>query len=330
MDGSHYGLTTDDSLYYRYNSTMRSRVPAEVQLWADYSRIIHSALDKLPAQEAIVYRGFHVSLTQVSHEFQPGKVVWLVSITSATTDEKHTLKIFGSGSSSSPGTLMKIHALSAKDIKTFSVLPAESELVFSLNTCLSIERVVTSQELMSLKGLIDDLPGNVDLVVARQQHVSKDRVTAAVAKDARDLTNFESQHFALASLSWSTNDNVSAVASAATSSPNIPHLLMQIQDTLKPEAIASTFYSRDMSFAAALCGELSDDAAADGALADAALYAAASKSLCDVVVGLGSPVEALASLHAQAKRAVPQTEAAQAAAKTAKDYSKAAELQELR
>jgi hypothetical protein len=105
---------------------------------------------------------------------------------------------------------------------------------------------------------------------------------------------------------------------------------MQIQDALKPEAIASTFYSRDMSFAAALCGELSDDAAADGALADAALYAAASKSLCDVVVGLGSPVEALASLHAQAKRAVPQTEAAQAAAKTAKDYSKAAELQELR
>ena len=145
MDGSHYGLTTDDSLYYRYNSTMRARVPADVELWADYSRILDSALHKLPPQQAVVYRGFHVSLTQASHEFQPGKVVWLVSITSTTTDEKHTLKLFGSGSSSSPGTLMKIHALSAKDIKAFSVMPAESELVFSLNTCLSIERVITSQ-----------------------------------------------------------------------------------------------------------------------------------------------------------------------------------------
>ena len=195
MDGSQYGLTTEDSLYYRYNSTMRGRVAEQVELWADYSRIIDSALHKLPPQEATVYRGFHVSLTQVSHEFQPGKVVWLVSITSTTTDEKHTLKFFGSGSSSSAGTLMKIHAQSAKDIKAFSVLPAESELVFSLNTCLSIERVVTSQELMSLKGLLEDVPENVDLIVAREQRVFKDTVTAAVAKDAQDLAVFKSQHY---------------------------------------------------------------------------------------------------------------------------------------
>jgi ribosomal protein L13E len=195
MDGSHYSLTSDDSLYYRYNSTMRGRVAADVELWADYSRIIDSALDKLPPQEVTVYRGFHVSLTQVSHEFQPGKVVWLVSVTSTTTDEKRTLKFFGSGSSSSPGTLMKIYALSARDIKEFSVLPTESELVFPLNTCLSIERVVSSQELMSLKGLIEDVPENVDLIVAREQRVSKDTVTVAVAKDAEDLSVFQSQHF---------------------------------------------------------------------------------------------------------------------------------------
>ncbi len=138
MDGSQYGLTTEDSLYYRYNSTMRGRVAEQVELWADYSLILNSALHKLPSQEVTVYRGFHVSLTQVSHEFQPGKVVWLVSVTSTTTDEKHTLKFFGSGSSSSPGTLMKIHALSAKDIKAFSVVPSESELVFSKH--LSVDR----------------------------------------------------------------------------------------------------------------------------------------------------------------------------------------------
>jgi hypothetical protein len=193
MDGADYGHTTEDSLYYRFNSTMRGREPAEVELWADFARIMDCALDKLPPQEVTVYRGFHVSLTQVSHEFQQGKVVWLVSVTSATTDEKRTLKFFGSGSSSSPGTLMKIHALSAKDIKAFSVIPAESELVFSLNTCLSIERVVTSQELMSLSGLIEGLPENVDLIVARQQRVSADAVTSAIAQDAHDLNVFKSQ-----------------------------------------------------------------------------------------------------------------------------------------
>jgi hypothetical protein len=355
MDGSQYGLTTEDSLYYRYNSTMRARVPAEVERWADYSRIIDSALDKLPSQQATVYRGFHVSLTQVSHEFQPGKVVWLPSITSTTTDEKHTLKIFGSGSSSSPGTLMKIHALSAKDIKSFSVLPEESELVFSLNTCLSIERVVTSQELMSLKGLIEDLPENVDLIVARQQRVTKDVVTAAVNKDAHDLTVFKSQHFASASLALPALDKL--FAAGAASSPGavaVPHalvhataptasssastsgdymrLLQQFQDMLQAPAVASICYYRNTAFAAALCDEFGAAAADEGALADAAHYAAASKSLHAVVAAQGSPTsaDALASLLAQANRAVPQIEAAQAAAKTVKDFSKAAELQNLR
>ncbi len=213
MDGSHYGLTTEDSLYYRYNSTMRGRISEEVELWADYSHIIDSALRKLPSREVTVYRGFHVSLTQVSHEFKPGKVVWLVSVTSATTDEKHTLKFFGSGSSSSPGTLMKIHALSAKDIKAFSVVPTESELVFSLNTCLSIERVITSQELMSLKGLIEDLPENVDLIVARQQRDSEAAVTSAIAQDAEDAIVFQSQNYAS---SQSGGDSLAVLSSSAS------------------------------------------------------------------------------------------------------------------
>jgi hypothetical protein len=353
MDGSHYGLTSEDSLYYRYNSTMRARVPADVELWADYSRIIDSALDKLPSQQAIVYRGLHVSLTQVSHEFQPGKVVWLVSITSTTTDEKRTLKIFGSGSSSSPGTLMKIHALSAKDIKAFSVLPAESELVFSLNTCLCIERVISSQELMSLKGLIEDLPENVDLIVARQQRITKDIVTAAVAKDARDLTVFKSQHFPSAFITLPALDKLAdgaahpapnphtaavphatapAVSAAATTSADYPHLLQQIQDILQASGAASISYYRNIAFAAALCDEFGGAAADEGASVDAAHYAAASKSLHAIVTGQGSPTsaEVLASLLAQAKHAVPQIEAAQIAAKIVKDYSKAAELHNLR
>ncbi len=40
MDGSHYGQTTEDSVYYRFNSAMRSREPSEVELWADFARIV--------------------------------------------------------------------------------------------------------------------------------------------------------------------------------------------------------------------------------------------------------------------------------------------------
>jgi hypothetical protein len=260
MDGADYGHTTEDSLYYRFNSAMRSREPSEVELWADFARIVDCALDKLPPQEVTVYRGFHVSLTQVSHEFQQGKVVWLVSVTSATTDEKRTLKFFGSGSSGSPGTLMKIHALSAKDIKAFSVIPTESELIFSLNTCLSIERVVTSQELMSLSGLIEDLPENVDLIVARQQRVSADAVTSAIAQDALDLNVFKSQQFsrsAALSSSASVHHPSHPLASppaavAAVSSAKWHSLLQDLQGALTPEAVASVKYYRDIAFAAAL------------------------------------------------------------------------------
>jgi hypothetical protein len=339
MDGLDYAQTTEDSLYYRFNSAMRGREPAEVELWADFARIIDCALGKLPPQEVTVYRGFHVSLTQVSHEFQQGKVVWLVSITSASTDEKRTLKFFGSGSSSSPGTLMKIHALSAKDIKAFSVIPAESELVLSLNTCLSIERVVTSQELMSLKGLIEDLPENVDLIVARQQYVSADAVASAIAQDALDLNVFKSQQFSRsaglpssAAAHHPSYPLASSPAPASVSSATWQSLLQDLQGALTPEAVASVKYYRDTAFAASICSEYSEIEAAAGKLEDAALYTAASKTLHAIAAGQGSPTPAgtLGTLLAQARLAVPEIEAAQSAATTAKDYPNAAELQKMR
>ncbi len=87
-----------------------------------------------------------------------------------------------------------------------------------------------------------------------------------------------------------------------------------------------------MAFAAIISGELSDFEAGEGALANAAHYAAASKKLHSIVAGQGSPTtaETLATLLAQVKHSVPAIEAAQDAAKSAKEYAAAAELQELR
>jgi hypothetical protein len=175
------------------------------------------------------------------------------------------------------------------------------------------------------------LPAGVDLIVMRQERTSAAKVAATAAK----VSAAGAAPLAPLSSGPSAPLPSSALAlppAAAISSADFPRLWQQLQGALTAQAVASFFYYRDIAFAATLCGEFSDIEAADNALANAALYAAASKSLHDIVAGQGSPTsaEALASFLAQAKRAVPHIEAAQAAAKTAKDYAKAAELQELR
>jgi hypothetical protein len=204
---------------------------------------------------------------------------------------------------------------------------------------LSIERVVTSQELMSLSGLIEDLPENVDLIVARQQRVSEDAVTSAIAQDALDLNVFKSQQFSRsAALSSSasayhpSHPLASSPAPAALSSTKWQSLLQDLQSALTPEAVASVKYYRDTAFAAALCGECSDAEAAAGKFEGAALFTAASETLRAIVTGQGSPTPAgtMGTLLAQARLAVPEIEAAQSAATVANDHSKAAELQALR
>jgi hypothetical protein len=217
MDGSHFSNTygTEDSPYYHFNSTCRSRDATAVERWADFSCLFCSALDKLPSKEITVYRGLNVPLSQVSHEYKASKVVWLVSVTSTTSDEKDTLQSFGTGAATRPGTLMKIHALFAKDIRAFSMFKKESEWLLAPNTCLSIERVLTSQELASLKGL--GVPENVDLILARQQRVSADDILAAQAQDASDLASFKTRHF--------PNLSSSQVAGMATSFGPIPEAI---------------------------------------------------------------------------------------------------------
>ena len=184
---------------------------------------------------------------------------------------------------------MKLHALSAKDIKAFSVCPSESELVLPLNTCLLIERVVTSQDLTSLSGLLDDLPENVDLIVARQQRVSEDAITSAIAKDAHDLSLFQSQRFTTSVLQAPTASHDVPVAAAVAPSPASTAALPAsppislsssmsssqqpspsqplssvtpakaietLQSATDAAAAASFAYYQDVAFAAKLCDDL--------------------------------------------------------------------------
>ncbi len=141
----------------------------------------------------IVFRGLNVPLSQVTHEYRANNVVWLTSVTSTTSDENDTLQSFGAGAATRPGTLMKIHALFAKDIRAFSMFKKESEWLLAPNTCLSIEKVFTSQDLADMKGL--GVPENVDLISARQLPVSAEDILAAQEKDKLDLVAFKTQQF---------------------------------------------------------------------------------------------------------------------------------------
>jgi len=174
-----------------------------------------------------------------------------------------------------------------------------------------------------------DLPANVDLIVMRQLKMSAAKA-AVIAAKATTAGAPLSRHIAAPSSTLSAP--VSIVPAPSIPPASWPSLLQQFQAALTPQSVASVTYYRDVAFAAAVCSELSDSDAAEEALADAAHYAAASKQLRNIVAGQGSPTSAelLASLLAQVKHAAPQIEAAKDAAKTAKDYSKAAELQELR
>jgi hypothetical protein len=219
MDGQQFGLSTEDSPYFHFNSTLRKRDAAAVERWADFSFLFCSALDKLPSKEITVFRGLNVPLSQVSHEFKANKVVWLVSVTSTTSDEKDTLQSFGTGANSRPGTLMKIRALFAKDIQAFSMFKKEAEWLLAPNTCLSIEKVLTSHDLADFEGL--GVPENVDLILARQQHVSAEDVLEAQENDKSDLAAFQTQQFLIRpSASKSSSIAVPVVAPQVAQMPS--------------------------------------------------------------------------------------------------------------
>ncbi len=178
------------------------------------------------------------------------------------------------------------------------------------------------------------LPAGVDLIVMRQEKVSAAKVAATAAKVSAAVAAplISPPASALGPFAVTHSSSLGPPPADAIDSADFTLLLQQLQGGLTASAAASFSYYRDIAFAATLCSEFSDTMAADNSLAEAARYAAASKSLHNIIASQSSPSssEKLASSFALAKRAIPQVEAAHAAAKTAMDYSKAAELQELR
>jgi hypothetical protein len=115
----------------------------------------------------LVCRGLDCPLTEVSHLYVSGGVVWYNSVTSTTTDKAATLASFGAGASGKAGTFIEMRVCSARSVKAFSAFPKEDELLLRPNTCTKVLVTLSSTQVALLQGFAN-LPPDVDLVVLEE------------------------------------------------------------------------------------------------------------------------------------------------------------------
>ena len=112
-------------------------------------------------------RGLDCSLTEISHLYIEGGIVWYNSVTSTTTDKNKTLATFGTGAGGKAGTFIEMRVSHGRNIKAFSAYPSEQELLLPPNTCAKVLVTLSSAKAALLQGLAH-LPPNVDLIVLQE------------------------------------------------------------------------------------------------------------------------------------------------------------------
>jgi serine/threonine protein kinase len=91
LDARQFNGTREASPFFLYNAALRSRDASLVARWSEFSYVFEAALKKLPDNDCTVYRGLDCPLTEVSHLYEKGKLVWFNSVTSCTTDQQGTM-----------------------------------------------------------------------------------------------------------------------------------------------------------------------------------------------------------------------------------------------
>ncbi len=153
--------------FVSYNTALRDAKPGSVGAWSDYSFLLYNALLKLPSVACTVYRGLNIPLSDMSHLYWKGGFVWLRSPTSTTTDKEKTMRQFGQGVGAGAGTFMELRVKNAKEIETFSAVPAERERLIAPNTCFRVLQAWSAADVRLLEGF-GKLPPNVDIVVLEE------------------------------------------------------------------------------------------------------------------------------------------------------------------
>ena len=174
-----YAYTEESPLYGTLNHTMRTphtpTTPTDTELkrYGDY--IVHAerALSSLPTHVSEilgnVYRGIKVLLSP--DIYAPGKRITWQAFSSSTKKQSATLDFVNvlPGRKLS-GSLFVIDSITAKDIRHFSAIPDEEEVLFPPNSQFKVEKVVTSEQ--EKKALLNQLGAydmtDLDVYVLKQ------------------------------------------------------------------------------------------------------------------------------------------------------------------
>jgi hypothetical protein len=183
LDPAHaaalYAYTEETPLYGTLNYTMRTphtpSTPTDTDLerYADYLTHTWSALSSLPTHvsemQGKVYRGIKVLLNP--DVYATGKRITWQAFSSSTKKQMATLEFVNvlPGRKLS-GSLFVIDSITAKDIRHFSAIPSEEEVLFPPNSQFKVEKVVTSEQ--EKKALLDQLGAynmtDLDVYVLKQ------------------------------------------------------------------------------------------------------------------------------------------------------------------
>ena len=174
-----YAYTEESPLYGTLNFTMRTphtpTTPTDTELkrYGDY--IVHTerALSSLPTHVSEilgnVFRGIKVLLSP--DIYAPGKRITWQAFSSSTKKQTATLDFVNvlPGRKLS-GSLFVIDSITAKDIRHFSAIPGEEEVLFPPNSQFKVEKVVTSEQ--EKKALLNQLGAydmtDLDVYVLKQ------------------------------------------------------------------------------------------------------------------------------------------------------------------
>ena len=174
-----YAYTEESPLYATLNYTMRTphtpTTPTDTELkrYGDY--IVHTerALSSLPTHvselQGKVYRGIKVILSPGI--YAPGKRITWQAFSSSTKKQTATLDFLNvlPGRKLS-GSIFVIESITAKDIRHFSAIPSEEEVLFPPNSQFKEEKIVSSEP--EKKALLNQLGAydmaDLDVYVLKQ------------------------------------------------------------------------------------------------------------------------------------------------------------------
>ena len=173
-----YAYTEESPLYGTLNYTMRtphtSSTPTDTELkrYADFLVHTEKALGSLPTHvselHGKVYRGIKVLLNP--DVYAPGKRITWQAFSSSTKKQTATLEFVNTSGRKLSGSLFVIDSITAKDIRHFSAIPSEEEVLFPPNSQFKVEKVVASEQ--EKKALLADLGAynmtDLDVYVLKQ------------------------------------------------------------------------------------------------------------------------------------------------------------------